>query len=342
MNPETQGRAVLGRAARVQPRGARGAPAPDAGRRGADLAGNRNRPAPGAEPRGRGNEPLPVRPPGRPAAGLPVRRSAGGRLPGARQRAADRPGRSAGRGAAGRRAGSAGRAERGGRRPRGGGPRAAAGVPTSARRTGRTAPDGRGGAARAVCPEPRSCATRGGHDRCACRARACRRRRRCRGTRVPAGADAVSAADELRVVLAGAASGVDPGRLARRHGASALLRATPSVLERMGALPALVDALWLARDSDAGAYRRDLAARGISCVTVSDESYPARLRELHDPPLALFALGPQTAALDPQIRSAAIVGSRRAAEGGLRLAERLARAVASSGGLVVSGLALGI
>jgi DNA processing protein len=152
----------------------------------------------------------------------------------------------------------------------------------------------------------------------------------------------MSAADELRVVLSGAASGVDPGRLARRHGASSLLRASPSALERMGALPALIDALRLARESDPAAYRRDLAARGISCVTLSEETYPGRLRELHDPPLALFALGPGVAALDPGIRSAAIVGSRRAADGGLRLAERLARAVAASGGLVVSGLALGI
>ena len=152
----------------------------------------------------------------------------------------------------------------------------------------------------------------------------------------------MSAADELRVVLAGAASGVDPGRLARRHGASALLRATPAALERMGALPALVDALRLARDADATAYRRDLDARGISCVTMSDEAYPSRLRELHDPPLALFALGPAASALDLALRSAAIVGSRRAAEAGLRLAERLAGAVAAAGGVVISGLALGI
>jgi DNA processing protein len=152
----------------------------------------------------------------------------------------------------------------------------------------------------------------------------------------------VSAADELRVVLAGAASGVDPGRLARRHGPSTLLRAAPSALERMGALPALVDALRLARESDAAEYRRGLAARGIACVSQSEEGYPPRLRELHDPPLAVFALGPATAALHPDAPSAAIVGSRRAADAGLRLAGRLAGAVAAAGGMVVSGLALGI
>jgi DNA processing protein len=152
----------------------------------------------------------------------------------------------------------------------------------------------------------------------------------------------VSAADELRVVLAGAASGVDPGRLARRHGASALLRAAPSALERMGALPALADALRLAREADTAVYRAELAGRGIRCATLSEDAYPPRLRELHDPPLALFTLGPAGASLERTEGVAAIVGSRRAAEAGLRLAERLAGAVAAAGGLVVSGLALGI
>jgi len=152
----------------------------------------------------------------------------------------------------------------------------------------------------------------------------------------------MSAADELRVVLAGAAGGVDPGRLARRHGASTLLRATPAALQRMGALPALIDGLRLAREADTAAYRRDLAARGITCLAFSDEAYPARLRELHDPPLALFTLGPAGGALDGDGCAAGIVGSRRAAEAGLRLAERLAGGVAGAGGQVISGLALGI
>src|SRR5256885_11663393 len=100
----------------------------------------------------------------------------------------------------------------------------------------------------------------------------------------------MSAADELRVVLAGAASGVDPGRLVRRHGCGALLRAAPGALERMGALPALVDALRLAREADIDAYRAGLGA-GLACATVSEAAYPARLRDLHDPPLAVFWTG---------------------------------------------------
>jgi DNA processing protein len=148
--------------------------------------------------------------------------------------------------------------------------------------------------------------------------------------------------DELRVVLAGASSGVDPGRLARRHGCGALLRASPGMLERMGALPALIDALRIARGADPDAYRATLGERGIACLTRSDTGFPDRLRQLHDPPLAVFAAGPRIDALAWPQPVASVVGSRRATESGLVLARRLAAGVAESGGLVVSGLALGV
>jgi DNA processing protein len=152
----------------------------------------------------------------------------------------------------------------------------------------------------------------------------------------------VSGDDELRVVLAGASSGVDPGRLARRHGCGTLLRASPGVLERMGALPALIDALRIARGADAAGYRAGLAERGVACLTRSEDGFPARLGQLHDPPLAVFAAGPRIDALTWPHPVASVVGSRRATEPGLMLARRLAAGVAESGGLVVSGLALGV
>lgn len=152
----------------------------------------------------------------------------------------------------------------------------------------------------------------------------------------------MSAADELRVVLAGATSGVDAGRLARRYGCGSLLRAGPGTLQRMGALPALIDGLRLAREADVAAYRRGLLERGIECATVSEPGYPERLRVLHDPPLALFWSGARADALDAPTPVAAIVGARKASDAGLLLAQRLAGAVAEAGGVVVSGLALGI
>ena len=147
---------------------------------------------------------------------------------------------------------------------------------------------------------------------------------------------------ELRVVLAGASSGVDPGRLARRHGCGTLLRAAPGTLERMGALPALIDALRLARGADLDAYRAGLRERGIVCLTRSQPGYPERLHQLHDPPLAVFLCGPRADALRWPAAAAAVVGSRRSTDAGLLLAERLAEGVAAAGGLVVSGLALGV
>jgi DNA processing protein len=148
--------------------------------------------------------------------------------------------------------------------------------------------------------------------------------------------------EELRVVLAGASGGVDPGRLARRHGCGTLLRAAPGTLERMGALPALIDALRLARGADLDAYRARLSERGVVCLTRSDEGYPDRLRELHDPPLAIFVSGARPDGLCWPQPVAALVGARRATDAGLAIARRLAAGVAESGGLVVSGLALGV
>jgi DNA processing protein len=110
----------------------------------------------------------------------------------------------------------------------------------------------------------------------------------------------------------------------------------------MGALPALIDALRIARGADADAYRASLAERGVGCLTRSDAGFPERLQQLHDPPLAVFVSGPRIDALTWPRPVASMVGSRRATEPGLMLARRLAAGVAESGGLVVSGLALGV
>ena len=96
------------------------------------------------------------------------------------------------------------------------------------------------------------------------------------------------------------------------------------------------------RGADPGAYRASLGERGFACLTRSDSGFPDRLRQLHDPPLAVFAAGPRIDALAWPQPVAAVVGLRRATQSGLVLARRLAAGVAESGGLVVSGLALGV
>lgn len=93
------------------------------------------------------------------------------------------------------------------------------------------------------------------------------------------------------------------------------------------------------------AARRDDILRGIErlglrVVAIADPEYPARLRSIEIPPPVLFVRGePRAFAAD---HSVAIVGTRRPTEAGRRVASRIAGAVARAGGLVVSGLAVGI
>ncbi|MDO8560279.1 MAG: DNA-processing protein DprA [bacterium] len=81
-----------------------------------------------------------------------------------------------------------------------------------------------------------------------------------------------------------------------------------------------------------------LATAGITMHLLPDPTFPARLRHIPDPPIALFCRG--------QLRSeelgVAVVGTRRASDYGRQMAEQLAADLAAAGVTVVSGLALGI
>jgi len=94
--------------------------------------------------------------------------------------------------------------------------------------------------------------------------------------------------------------------------------------------------------ADAAQARRDLdwlEESGTTLLAITDPDYPPLLRELPDPPIALFLRGNPSLLGLPQL---AIVGSRNASRGGLENARQFARFLAGSGLLVTSGLALGI
>ena len=74
-------------------------------------------------------------------------------------------------------------------------------------------------------------------------------------------------------------------------------------------------------------------------VTLSDESYPALLREIIDPPLAIHFRGDPALTATPCI---AIVGSRRASVYGVNAAKAITRELVSAGLTIVSGMARGI
>jgi len=78
---------------------------------------------------------------------------------------------------------------------------------------------------------------------------------------------------------------------------------------------------------------------GVSLLSVTDPRYPAWLRTIVDPPLALWVRGHVDALSCPAV---ALVGSRDATPVGLSVARRLARGLADAGLMVVSGLARGI
>ena len=80
------------------------------------------------------------------------------------------------------------------------------------------------------------------------------------------------------------------------------------------------------------------AVRGAA-VAIIDPEYPPLLREIVDPPFALFHRGDLSLLQQPMV---AMVGSRRASSYGMNAAAHLAQQLVSAGVVIVSGLARGI
>lgn len=82
-----------------------------------------------------------------------------------------------------------------------------------------------------------------------------------------------------------------------------------------------------------------LLARGISFVSLEQEAYPKRLRNIYDPPYGLYYIG----RLPPENRrSAAIVGARACTDYGRDMSYQTAKQLAAAGVSIVSGMARGI
>jgi DNA processing protein len=79
-------------------------------------------------------------------------------------------------------------------------------------------------------------------------------------------------------------------------------------------------------------------AAGIGVHSLFDDSYPARLRDIHQIPPIVFTRG----TLEEDRWAVAVVGTRKPTEEGVATAETIADALAQSGVTVVSGLAQGI
>ena len=80
--------------------------------------------------------------------------------------------------------------------------------------------------------------------------------------------------------------------------------------------------------------------KGIHILTFQDAAYPARLKNIPDPPMVLYYKG-SLPAFD-ELPVIGVVGTRKASAYGLTAAKRLGYQIAACGGCVVSGMASGI
>lgn len=79
---------------------------------------------------------------------------------------------------------------------------------------------------------------------------------------------------------------------------------------------------------------------GIQVLSIDDEAYPDRLREVYDPPQILYVKG--TMPDFNRMLGITVVGAREGSDDGQKFAREMARDLAKSGGIIVSGMAKGV
>src|SRR5580704_7172805 len=130
------------------------------------------------------------------------------------------------------------------------------------------------------------------------------------------------------------------GKLLRAMGSpQAIFRASLTELEAQRLPAAVAQAIHTQRPlSDAAKELAAAQAANVKLLTWDEPLYPARLREIFDPPTLLYVRG-NVELLGRHLIS--IVGARRPTPYGNQMAERLARDLAARGLVITSGLARG-
>jgi DNA processing protein len=117
-------------------------------------------------------------------------------------------------------------------------------------------------------------------------------------------------------------------------------RADPPDLAGAGLGPKLIERVLQARESvDLVKLWEKIESQGIQVVTWNDETYPARLKEIDQPPPVLYVRGEY---LSDDLFAVAIVGTRRVTPYGRQITEEIASFLAANGITVISGLARGV
>jgi DNA processing protein len=89
---------------------------------------------------------------------------------------------------------------------------------------------------------------------------------------------------------------------------------------------------------DVSRHIENINKYGIKVINIQEEIYPECLKNIYDPPVALYVRG----SLLKDEKAVAVVGSRNASLYGLTMAERLSYDLAGYGITIVSGMARGI
>lgn len=113
----------------------------------------------------------------------------------------------------------------------------------------------------------------------------------------------------------------------------------PDLLARVASGDPSLHDLAACRLADACAALAAAAAGGITCLAVTDDAYPARLKTILDPPPVLWLRGDLSSVAGPAV---AIVGSRAASPVAVDVAFSLGTGLAQAGVTVVSGMARGV
>jgi len=120
----------------------------------------------------------------------------------------------------------------------------------------------------------------------------------------------------------------------------AIFRASRSDLEASGLSGSVAQSIASGCTfEDAVDQQQKMLETGTALVAIADPRYPARLKEIFDPPIVLFVRGRQELLQSIML---GIVGTRRPTAYGIAAAERLSPDLAQAGLTIVSGMARGI
>lgn len=113
-------------------------------------------------------------------------------------------------------------------------------------------------------------------------------------------------------------------------------------MEKSGILSERLLAAWkrAKRDRNKIIYGMEkLEERKVTFLTIEDQQYPNKLKEIYDPPIGVYVKGSMNAFKYPCV---SIVGARQCTEYGRKAARYIGKVLSDAGVSIVSGMALGI